>query len=80
LKGGGGGGGGGRGGGGGGGGGVLSLVAAAITGGKKLKLLNTNVKSLEAVAFQLEEARCKSDLREDWIEVDNGRAPSRKAV
>ncbi|MGP3372597.1 UDP-N-acetylglucosamine 1-carboxyvinyltransferase, partial [Escherichia coli] len=51
------------------------LVAAAITGGK-VKVIDTNVKSLEAVLAKLEEAGAKVTCGEDWIEVDmEGRRP-----
>jgi UDP-N-acetylglucosamine 1-carboxyvinyltransferase len=51
------------------------LVAAAITGGK-VKVIDTNVKSLEAVLSKLEEAGAKVTCGEDWIEVDmEGRRP-----
>ncbi|MBD5771710.1 UDP-N-acetylglucosamine 1-carboxyvinyltransferase [Marinomonas colpomeniae] len=51
------------------------LVAAAITGGK-VKVTDTNVKSLEAVLAKLEEAGAKVTCGEDWIEVDmEGRRP-----
>ncbi|REG81777.1 UDP-N-acetylglucosamine 1-carboxyvinyltransferase [Marinomonas pollencensis] len=54
------------------------LVAAAITGGK-VKVIDTDVKSLEAVLAKLEEAGAKVSCGEDWIEVDmEGRRP--KAV
>lgn len=54
------------------------LVAAAITGGK-VKVIDTNVKSLEAVLSKLEEAGAKVTCGDDWIEVDmEGRRP--KAV
>lgn len=45
------------------------LVAAAITGGK-VKVIDTDVKSLEAVLAKLEEAGAKVNCGEDWIEVD----------
>ncbi|MEL0635737.1 MULTISPECIES: UDP-N-acetylglucosamine 1-carboxyvinyltransferase [Marinomonas] len=52
------------------------LVAAAITGGK-VKVIDTNVKSLEAVLAKLEEAGAKVTCGEDWIEVDmEGRRPT----
>ncbi|UTW01288.1 UDP-N-acetylglucosamine 1-carboxyvinyltransferase [Marinomonas rhizomae] len=51
------------------------LVAAAITGGK-VRVIDTNVKSLEAVLSKLEEAGAKVTCGEDWIEVDmEGRRP-----
>jgi UDP-N-acetylglucosamine 1-carboxyvinyltransferase len=51
------------------------LVAAAITGGK-VKVIDTNVKSLEAVLSKLEEAGAKVTCGDDWIEVDmEGRRP-----
>ena len=51
------------------------LVAAAITGGK-VKVTDTNVKSLEAVLAKLEEAGAKVTCGGDWIEVDmEGRRP-----
>ena len=51
------------------------LVAAAITGGK-VKVTDTDVKSLEAVLAKLEEAGAKVTCGEDWIEVDmEGRRP-----
>ncbi|MGR0279568.1 UDP-N-acetylglucosamine 1-carboxyvinyltransferase [Marinomonas dokdonensis] len=51
------------------------LVAAAITGGK-VKVIDTDVKSLEAVLAKLEEAGAKVTCGEDWIEVDmEGRRP-----
>ncbi|MDE8603445.1 UDP-N-acetylglucosamine 1-carboxyvinyltransferase [Marinomonas sp. RSW2] len=51
------------------------LVAAAITGGK-VKVVDTNVKSLEAVLSKLEEAGAKVTCGDDWIEVDmEGRRP-----
>ncbi|MCB5160557.1 UDP-N-acetylglucosamine 1-carboxyvinyltransferase [Marinomonas algarum] len=54
------------------------LVAAAITGGK-VRVVDTDVKSLEAVLSKLEEATAKVTCGEDWIEVDmEGRRP--KAV
>lgn len=54
------------------------LVAAAITGGK-VKVIDTDVKSLEAVLIKLEEAGAKVVCGENWIEVDmEGRRP--KAV
>ncbi|BFM48013.1 UDP-N-acetylglucosamine 1-carboxyvinyltransferase [Marinomonas sp. THO17] len=54
------------------------LVAAAITGGK-VKVIDTDVKSLEAVLSKLEEAGAKVSCGDDWIEVDmEGRQP--KAV
>ena len=52
------------------------LVAAAITGGK-VKVIDTDVKSLEAVLAKLEEAGAKVTCGEDWIEVDmEGRRPN----
>ena len=52
------------------------LVAAAITGGK-VRVIDTNVKSLEAVLSKLEEAGAKVTCGEDWIEVDmEGRRPN----
>ncbi|MFT2098790.1 UDP-N-acetylglucosamine 1-carboxyvinyltransferase [Marinomonas sp. 2405UD66-6] len=52
------------------------LVAAAITGGK-VKVIDTDVKSLEAVLAKLEEAGAKVTCGEDWIEVDmDGRRPT----
>ncbi|ETX11781.1 UDP-N-acetylglucosamine 1-carboxyvinyltransferase [Marinomonas ushuaiensis DSM 15871] len=52
------------------------LVAAAITGGK-VKVIDTDVKSLEAVLAKLEEAGAKVTCGEDWIEVDmDGRRPN----
>ncbi|MEO9274110.1 UDP-N-acetylglucosamine 1-carboxyvinyltransferase [Marinomonas sp. 5E14-1] len=52
------------------------LVAAAITGGK-VKVIDTDVKSLEAVLAKLEEAGAKVACGEDWIEVDmDGRRPT----
>ncbi|RBP80592.1 UDP-N-acetylglucosamine 1-carboxyvinyltransferase [Marinomonas rhizomae] len=52
------------------------LVAAAITGGK-VRVIDTNVKSLEAVLSKLEEAGAKVTCGDDWIEVDmEGRRPS----
>lgn len=52
------------------------LVAAAITGGK-VKVIDTDVKSLEAVLAKLEEAGAKVTSGEDWIEVDmEGRRPN----
>ncbi|MGO3343925.1 MAG: UDP-N-acetylglucosamine 1-carboxyvinyltransferase [Marinomonas sp.] len=52
------------------------LVAAAITGGK-VKVIDTNVKSLEAVLAKLEEAGAKVTSGDDWIEVDmEGRRPN----
>ena len=54
------------------------LVAAAITGGK-VRVIDTDVKSLEAVLSKLEEAGAKVTCGESWIEVDmEGRRP--KAV
>lgn len=54
------------------------LVAAAITGGK-VRVIDTNVKSLEAVLSKLEESGAKVTCGDDWIEVDmEGRRP--KAV
>ncbi len=54
------------------------LVAAAITGGK-VKVIDTDVKSLESVLAKLEEAGAKVSTGENWIEVDmEGRRP--KAV
>ncbi|MBR7887976.1 UDP-N-acetylglucosamine 1-carboxyvinyltransferase [Marinomonas sp. A79] len=54
------------------------LVAAAITGGK-VRVIDTNVKSLEAVLAKLEESGAKVTCGDDWIEVDmEGRRP--KAV
>ena len=54
------------------------LVAAAITGGK-VKVIDTDVKSLESVLAKLEEAGAKVSTGDDWIEVDmEGRRP--KAV
>jgi UDP-N-acetylglucosamine 1-carboxyvinyltransferase len=51
------------------------LVAAAITGGK-VRVIDTNVKSLEAVLSKLEEAGAKVTCGDDWIEVDmEGRRP-----
>ena len=51
------------------------LVAAAITGGK-VKVIDTDVKSLEAVLAKLEEAGAKVTCGDDWIEVDmEGRRP-----
>jgi UDP-N-acetylglucosamine 1-carboxyvinyltransferase len=51
------------------------LVAAAITGGK-VKVIDTDVKSLEAVLAKLEEAGAKVTCGENWIEVDmEGRRP-----
>ncbi|GAB3476242.1 UDP-N-acetylglucosamine 1-carboxyvinyltransferase [Marinomonas epiphytica] len=52
------------------------LVAAAITGGK-VKVTDTDVKSLEAVLSKLEEAGAKVTCGENWIEVDmEGRRPT----
>ncbi|WP_219702805.1 UDP-N-acetylglucosamine 1-carboxyvinyltransferase [Marinomonas lutimaris] len=52
------------------------LVAAAITGGK-VRVIDTNVKSLEAVLSKLEEAGAKVTCGDDWIEVDmEGRRPN----
>lgn len=52
------------------------LVAAAITGGK-VKVIDTDVKSLEAVLAKLEEAGAKVACGDDWIEVDmEGRRPT----
>jgi len=52
------------------------LVAAAITGGK-VKVIDTDVKFLEAVLAKLEEAGAKVTCGEDWIEVDmEGRRPN----
>ncbi|AEF55007.1 UDP-N-acetylglucosamine 1-carboxyvinyltransferase [Marinomonas posidonica] len=52
------------------------LVAAAITGGK-VKVIDTDVKSLEAVLAKLEEAGAKVACGENWIEVDmEGRRPN----
>ncbi|KZN12686.1 UDP-N-acetylglucosamine 1-carboxyvinyltransferase [Marinomonas sp. TW1] len=52
------------------------LVAAAITGGK-VKVIDTDVKSLEAVLAKLEEAGAKVTCGENWIEVDmEGRRPN----
>ncbi|MDP5056382.1 MAG: UDP-N-acetylglucosamine 1-carboxyvinyltransferase [Marinomonas hwangdonensis] len=54
------------------------LVAAAITGGK-VRVIDTDVKSLEAVLSKLEEAGAKVTCGDSWIEVDmEGRRP--KAV
>ncbi|MFD1383936.1 UDP-N-acetylglucosamine 1-carboxyvinyltransferase [Rhodanobacter aciditrophus] len=54
------------------------LVAAAITGGK-VKVIDTDVESLEAVLAKLEEAGATVTTGEDWIELDmQGRRP--KAV
>ncbi|WP_111638977.1 UDP-N-acetylglucosamine 1-carboxyvinyltransferase [Marinomonas shanghaiensis] len=51
------------------------LVAAAITGGK-VRVIDTNVKSLEAVLSKLEEAGAKVTCGDSWIEVDmEGRRP-----
>ncbi|GGN21691.1 MULTISPECIES: UDP-N-acetylglucosamine 1-carboxyvinyltransferase [Marinomonas] len=51
------------------------LVAAAITGGK-VRVIDTNVKSLEAVLSKLEEAGAKVTCGDNWIEVDmEGRRP-----
>lgn len=51
------------------------LVAAAITGGK-VKVIDTCVKSLDAVLSKLEEAGAKVSHGDDWIEVDmEGRRP-----
>jgi UDP-N-acetylglucosamine 1-carboxyvinyltransferase len=54
------------------------LVAAAITAGK-VKVVDTDVHSMEAVLAKLEEAGASVELGEDWIELDmQGRRP--KAV
>lgn len=54
------------------------LVAAAITRGK-VKVIDTNVNSLEAVLLKLEEAGAKVTCGDDWIELDmEGKRP--KAV
>lgn len=54
------------------------LVAAAITGGK-VRVIDTDVKFLEAVLSKLEEAGAKVTCGDNWIEVDmEGRRP--KAV
>ena len=54
------------------------LVAAAITGGK-VKVVDTDVESLEAVLAKLEEAGATVTTGDDWIELDmQGRRP--KAV
>ncbi|RDL45782.1 UDP-N-acetylglucosamine 1-carboxyvinyltransferase [Marinomonas piezotolerans] len=54
------------------------LVAAAITGGK-VKVIDTDVQSLEAVLAKLEEAGATVTTGSDWIELDmHGRRP--KAV
>ncbi|ADZ91042.1 UDP-N-acetylglucosamine 1-carboxyvinyltransferase [Marinomonas mediterranea] len=54
------------------------LVAGAITGGK-VKVTETNVKSLEAVIAKLEEAGAQVETGDDWIELDmQGQRP--KAV
>lgn len=54
------------------------LVAAAITGGK-VRVVDTDVKSLEAVLAKLEESGAKVTCGDDWIELDmEGKRP--KAV
>ena len=54
------------------------LVAAAITAGK-VKVIDTDVHSMEAVLAKLEEAGATVTLGDDWIELDmRGRRP--KAV
>ncbi|EAQ65365.1 UDP-N-acetylglucosamine 1-carboxyvinyltransferase [Marinomonas sp. MED121] len=54
------------------------LVAAAITAGK-VKVIDTDVHSMEAVLAKLEEAGASVEVGEDWIELDmRGRRP--KAV
>lgn len=54
------------------------LVAAAITGGK-VRVIDTDVKSLEAVLAKLEESGAKVTCGDDWIELDmEGKRP--KAV
>lgn len=54
------------------------LVAGAITGGK-VRVIDTDVSSLEAVLSKLEEAGAKVTCGDDWIELDmEGRRP--KAV
>ncbi|WP_438466195.1 UDP-N-acetylglucosamine 1-carboxyvinyltransferase [Marinomonas sp. PE14-40] len=54
------------------------LVAAAITAGK-VKVIDTDVHSMEAVLAKLEEAGASVEVGEDWIELDmQGRRP--KAV
>lgn len=54
------------------------LVAAAITAGK-VKVIDTDVHSMEAVLAKLEEAGATIELGDDWIELDmRGRRP--KAV
>ena len=54
------------------------LVAAAITAGK-VKVIDTDVHSMEAVLAKLEEAGATVEVGDDWIELDmQGRRP--KAV
>ncbi|SBS29961.1 UDP-N-acetylglucosamine 1-carboxyvinyltransferase [Marinomonas spartinae] len=54
------------------------LVAAAITGGK-VRVIDTDVQSLEAVLAKLEESGAKVTCGDDWIELDmEGKRP--KAV
>lgn len=54
------------------------LVAAAITAGK-VKVIDTDVHSMEAVLAKLEEAGASVEVGDDWIELDmQGRRP--KAV
>ncbi|WP_417503486.1 UDP-N-acetylglucosamine 1-carboxyvinyltransferase [Marinomonas gallaica] len=54
------------------------LVAGAITGGK-VRVIDTDVESLEAVLAKLEEVGAKITCGDDWIELDmEGRRP--KAV
>ena len=54
------------------------LVAAAITAGK-VKVIDTDVHSMEAVLSKLEEAGATVEVGDDWIELDmQGRRP--KAV
>ncbi|CUB03257.1 UDP-N-acetylglucosamine 1-carboxyvinyltransferase [Marinomonas fungiae] len=51
------------------------LVAGAITGGK-VRVIDTDVDSLEAVLAKLEEAGAKITCGDDWIELDmEGRRP-----
>lgn len=52
------------------------LVAGAITGGK-VRVIDTDVDSLEAVLAKLEEAGAKITCGDDWIELDmEGRRPT----
>lgn len=53
------------------------LVAAAVAGGK-IKCLNTDPSTLEAVISKLQEAGAKVTVGDDWIELEMNRRP--KAV